>query len=462
MLSTIRRYSMVKSGEKVLVAVSGGPDSVALLHALCSISDELGISLYVAHLNHSFRGEASDKDAEYVRELAASFGLSCTMEKIDVPEIQKTLRLSAEEAARLVRYEFLERVADEVGANRIALGHTADDQVETVLMNLLRGTGIDGLSGMPPVRGRIIRPLIAIRRSQVEEYIEEHGLHPRIDETNLLPEFTRNKIRLELLPLLRRDYNPDVDSAILRLAELASEETAYLNTEAERIFKNLETNRQDGAISLDAAGLAALDPAIRRRVMRSTVKAVRGVLADVGFAHIEELLRLLEAGSNFQYELPRGTFIRRSGRALTFTSSRPADLPITYCYEIAVPGHTEVPEIQAVIEAEVVAGPVEPKRSPDTMEAMLDRASITGTLKVRNWEHGDRIKPLGLGGSKKVQDVFMDRKIPREARSSIPLVEDDGKILWVAGLAVSELAKVTDSTQEAILLKVVPSESVGE
>ena len=456
MLAAIRRYSMVKRGEKVVAAVSGGPDSVALLHALWSVRGELGISLHVAHLNHSFRGEESDKDAEYVRELAANLGLDCTVEKIDVPQIQRSLRLSAEEAARLVRYEFLERVAADERADHIATGHTADDQVETVLLNLLRGTGVDGLSGMPPVRGKIVRPLIGIRRSEVEEYVEQNDLRPRVDTTNLLAAFTRNKVRLELLPLLRREFNPEIDTAILHLAELASEDAAYLSVEAEKELRRLTINQTESSIALDPAGLLSHPLAIRRRVIREAARAIRGELADVGFIHVEELLRLLDAGADFRYELPGGTFVERTRDALHFLSSRPRELPIIYCYELRIPGRTCVPEVQVAIEADVTSGPVEPVRPPGSMEIVLDYSAIAGKLKLRNWQPGDRIRPLGMRGSKKVQDIFVDCKIPREARYRVPLVVDDEKIVWIAGVTLSELVKVTEATREFLLLRAVP------
>ncbi|HUV06036.1 MAG TPA: tRNA lysidine(34) synthetase TilS [Armatimonadota bacterium] len=455
MLSTIRRFSMVEKGEKVLVAVSGGPDSVALLHALWSVRNELGISLHVAHLNHSFRGRESDLDAEYVCGLAANLSLDWTVEKIDVPQIQRSLRLSPEEAARLVRYEFLERVAADVHADRIALAHTADDQVETVLLNVLRGTGVDGLSGMPPVRGKIIRPLISIRRSEVEDYVERNSLHPRVDATNLLPMYTRNRLRLELLPLLRREFNPEIDAALLRLMELAREDTAYLNMGSKEALGRLTISREEGAISLDLSGLLSCPLAIRRRLIREAVRTVRGELADVGFTHVEELLRLLGTGSDFKYELPGGTFVERTRQALAFLFSRPLELPIIYCYELAVPGETRVPEIEATLEAEVGLTPVEPFRPPGSMEVVLDGESIVGKLRVRNWQPGDRIRPLGLRGSKKVQDIFVDAKIPRAARHRVPLIADDEKVVWVAGLALSELVKVTGATRQFVQLRAV-------
>jgi len=457
MLLTIRRFSMMETGDRVLVAVSGGPDSVALLHALLTAREELGISLHVAHLNHCFRGAESDADAEYVRQLAANIGVESSVQRIDVPEIQKVLRLSTEEAARLVRYEFLDRAADEVGANRIAVGHTADDQVETVLLNLLRGSGIDGLAGMPPVRGRIIRPLIETRRSEVEAYCERHGLHPRTDATNLVAEYTRNRIRLDLLPLLRRDYNPEIDSALLRLAELAAADATYLNIETEEVLRRLTTERGDGFVTLDAVGLVSFPLAVRRRVIREAVKAVRGGLGDIGFVHVDELVRLLEAGSDFEYGFPGGVFVRRTRAALSFRSSRPEEIPIIYCYELPVPGSIAVPEIGAEIRAEVSAEPLDHVRPRGSSEVVLDSGKVSGKLRVRNWQPGDRIRPLGMSGSKKVQDLFVDAKIPRDARHRIPLIVDDDKVVWVAGLALSDQVKVTDETREFLVLGVEPS-----
>jgi len=457
-LSTVRRHSMIEAGEKVLVAVSGGPDSVALLHLLWSLRDELGISLHVAHLNHSIRGEESDRDAEYVREFAETLGLECAIEKVDVSQVRKTLRLSMEEAARLVRYEFLERAAGELGADRIALGHTADDQVETVLLNLLRGSGLDGLAGMPPVRGKIIRPLIDVQRSRIEEYVRAHDLHPRIDATNLLPEYTRNRVRLELLPLLRREFNPDVDAAILRLAELACEDTAYLNMETEKALLGVTIGRAEGAISLDATGMLSQPLALRRRLLREAAKAVRGGLADVGFLHVEEVLRLLEEGKDFECELPAGTFVHRSGRVLNLLSRRLPEIPIIYCHELVVPGRTEVPEVEFAVEAEVTSDRVDPMRPPGSLEVVLDGGRVSGKLKARNWAPGDRIRPLGLGGSKKVQDVFVDAKIPRQVRHRAPLIVDDEKVIWIAGLALSDDVKVTEATTEFLILRVIPGE----
>ncbi|MCX6375367.1 MAG: tRNA lysidine(34) synthetase TilS, partial [Armatimonadetes bacterium] len=299
--------------------------------------------------------------------------------------------------------------------------------------------------------------LIEVRRSDVEAYVEQHGLHPRTDATNLVAEYTRNRIRLDLLPLLRREYNPETDAAILRLAELARADAAYMNVEAEEAFNGSITQRGADSVSLDANAVQSHPLALRRRIVREAVKAVRGEIADVGFIHIEELLRLLDAGTDFKYELPGGVFVQRTRTGLAFSSSRPSELPIIYCYDLAVPGETVVPEIDVRIQTEVTSQAVDHARPRGSMEVVLDYEAISGKLVVRNWQPGDRIRPLGLGGSKKVQDLFVDCKIPREARHRIPLIADDEKVIWVAGLALSEQAKVTDRTRRYLIIGSAPA-----
>lgn len=460
MLETIHRFSMVQPGETVLVAVSGGPDSVVLLHSLLSLRTNLGIELHVAHLNHSIRGQASDSDAEFVGRLAQGLGIPATIQKIDVPTIRETLHLSMEEAARLVRYDFLEKCAMEFGAARIAVGHNADDQVETVLMNLLRGSGIGGLSGMPPVRDKIIRPLIQTRRAQIEEYLNEHSLQYITDATNLVPEYTRNRIRLQLLPMLRSEYNVELDSGILRLSELAREDNAYLEEEAASIIARTLKAESDGTIAFDPGEWSGFGLAIRRRLVRAALRRVGGI-ADIGFSHVESLLDLLAGGRNFRYEFPGGVFVRRSGSRLEFLNERPLIKSVEYCRELEVPGTTPIPAIGISVRVEVADHPLEYRRPRGSRDIVLDNASVKGMLKVRNWIPGDRVRPLGLGGTKKLQDVFVDAHIPEDLRHRIPIIVDDEKVLWVAGILVSEDCRVTAATKSYIHLEMIDSEFAG-
>ena len=454
MLAAVRRYSMICSGERVLAAVSGGPDSVALLHSLFSVRERMGISLLVAHLNHSFRGLESDADADFVRSLADDLGLECIVEKIDVPKIRAVLRLSEEEAARMVRYEFLERTAEDVKANRIAVGHTADDQAETVLLNLLRGTGVDGLSGMPPVRGKLIRPLIDIRRLEVLQYIEEKGLKSRIDATNYISTYSRNRVRSELIPVLERDYNPEVVPALLRLAELACDDTTYIRERTIEALKRSTLSREDGCLVLNPNKILEYPVSIKRRLLREAVRTVNGGLKDIGFIHIEEVLRLLKNGSDFKYELPGGAHVSRSRSTVNISASKPDEILIEYCREVPIPGEIKVSEIQATVRAKVSAAPLDPVRRTGSLEVVLDKSAVVGSVFIRNWRQGDRIRPLGMRGSKKVQDVFVDEKIPLEAKRLIPLIVDERNVLWIAGMTVSDEAKITPKTCETIILDV--------
>lgn len=455
LLAILHEHSMIAPGETVLVAVSGGPDSVALAHSLWLLREKLGISLCIAHLNHSFRGKESDEDAEFVRLFASSLGVPCVIEKIDVPRVRETLRLSAESTARLVRYEFLENTADKVGASKIALGHTADDQVETILMNIIRGSGLEGLAGMPAVRGRIIRPLLNVRRIDVASYLQQHGLSSRIDETNLLPHYTRNRVRLKLLPMLR-EYNPNVDNVILQLAELARADSAYMTEKAKESLEKLCLDRDEHTIRLQAKGLLGTHLALRRRVVREVFRMLRGELTDLGFKHVEELLALVDSGKSFQYELPAGVFVECEQGILTVRSERPAEIAITYKYELAIPGETVIPEASVSIQAEVMESRVEPVRTRDNLEVVLDLDRIRGPIVARNWQPGDRVRPLGMRGSKKLQDVFTDEKIPRRVRHRIPVVLDSDKIIWVVGLVVSDEVKVTEGTQRCLHMRAIP------
>jgi tRNA(Ile)-lysidine synthase len=215
----------------------------------------------------------------------------------------------------------------------------------------------------------------------------------------------------------------------------------------------------DGMLSLDAVEMRDLPPAIGRRVVRSAVMRVRGDIADIGLRHVDELLSLLKSSSSFQYELPGGVFVERSGNTLTFLSQRPPDQPMIYRYELAVPGETWVPEVQVVIQAEIRNERVDPERPHGSMKAVFDLDAIVGRLIVRNWQPGDRIRPLGMQGSKKLHDIFVDGKVPRSARCRIPVVADDVNLVWVPGLAVSNEARVTEATRRSLLLAVRPDQS---
>jgi len=311
-LAFIREHRLVQSGEPLLVGVSGGPDSVCLLHLLAQLRRDLGISLHVAHLNHMLRGGESHDDAEYVVKMAGCLGLGVTVEERDVRSYRARHHLSLEDAARRLRYRFFAAVADEVGAGAVAVGHTADDQVETVLMRLIRGAGARGLQGMRPASKwhsaggqalTVVRPLLGVTRQRTEAYCRDHSLDPRRDSSNLLADRMRNRVRHELLPLLR-SYNPRIDEALLRTAESLAGEASLAEDQVSRAWPQVVA--QDGAaFLLHREGFRALPPAVQRHLLREVVRRLLGDLEDVEWKHIERMRTGFDLRRGKRVVLPR-------------------------------------------------------------------------------------------------------------------------------------------------------------
>jgi tRNA(Ile)-lysidine synthase len=451
--STISRYAMTQPGETVVVGVSGGADSVALLHALWSLRQELQTDLVVAHLNHGIRGEDSDRDAEFVRGLAARLDVPSVVEKVDLPGLRKQMRLGMEEVARKVRYDFLERIATSAQAARIAVAHTADDQVETVLLNIIRGAGPEGLRGMPAVRGKIIRPLIDLFRSDVEAYLRENDLKWRTDATNLDPAYARNRVRLELIPFLEEKFNPRIRDVLLSLSRLAAEEAEVVRAEAEKAFESAVKEAGRESVAFDAAVLRGSERALVRRCLRMAIETVKGDLRDVEYGQVERIVGKLESGEDFGLTLPSGRVYASLARGRLLIYRRTDARRVEVRRKLAVPGRTEVPELSIAIETRLVPKTARPLLPS---QAVVDSSKLSGPLVVRTWKPGDRMVPLGMAGHKKLQDLFTDRKVPREERGRIPIVADDEKIVWVVGVATSELVKVTDKTDAALWLECLP------
>jgi len=457
--STVSRYGMIRPGETVVVAVSGGADSVALLHSLWRLREELGIDLVAAHLNHGIRGEEAERDAEFVQALAAQLGVPSVVEKAHVPQTAREMRLGVEEAARKARYEFLDRTALSSHAARIAVAHTADDQVETVLLNIIRGAGPDGLAGMPAVRGKVVRPLIELFRADVESYLRENRLSWRTDLTNFEAEHTRNRVRLELIPLLEQRFNPRVKEAVLTLSKLAADEAEVVRSAAEQAFRGVSIKAGLCSVELDAAALLGLSKAVARRCLRMAIEMVKGDLRDVEYAQVERVLDVLSLGRGFVITLPSGrVYAKLAGGVLQVFRKRRVER-IEVVREIEAPGRTAVPELGVELEASLVPAETRPE---SRWEAVVDPAKIAGRLIVRTWRPGDSMIPLGMTGHKKLQDLFTDRKVPRDERVRVPVIADDEKIVWVAGLAVSEEAKVTGGARQGLLIQCWPIEPVAE
>jgi len=453
------RHHMVERGCRVVVAVSGGPDSMALLHILRQIKDDLEISLHVAHLNHMFRGEESEKDALFVAEMAERYNLPVTVKSIDVPAYRRVSRLSKQVAAREARYDFFLETAGRVGATRIALAHQADDQAETILINFLRGTGATGLKGILPVRENLyIRPLLTVRRFEIERFCREQNLPFRHDSSNLQPVYTRNRVRLNLIPLLARDYNPGLVPALLRLGEISREEDNCLEEQAEKAFQDALCIPAGDSLLLSLDKLKGMPVAIRRRVLRKAWQHLTGGRRVLDFQHAQAALDLINNGNTgSQAVMPWNTVavLRYSSLELKRVQENP-EAPY-YMHQLKVPGSTYLPELNQTICAEEIpyASAPNPASIPPS-EALLDFDKLPDLLFVRRRLAGDVFLPYGGLAATKLKDFFIKQKVAQEERDRIPLVVTPGEIVWLGGMRVGEKWKVGEHTSRVLHLKLVP------
>ena len=448
----------------IVVAVSGGPDSLALLLLLAQLKENLGLTLHVAHLDHGLRGAEARDDALFVKETAGSLGLPATLGAADVKSHMAGRGLSPEEAAREVRYAFLARVAAEQGAASIALGHTADDQAETVLMHVLRGSGLTGLAGMSPLSYRpsaegqervaLLRPLLDVTRDETAAYCRWKGVTPREDATNRSLEFTRNRTRLELLPLLR-DYNPRIREALLRLSSAAAHDQDYILGEAVQALGKLTTSEEWG-VSIERKGFAELHPALKRRLLRLVYQEVTGSPDGLEHSHVEEMVKLSDGGAGRSVDLPGGLIFSVGYDSLSLAlnaggaSGPPA---LTGERPLSVPGRTCIHGWNVTARLLPYGG--EPPEA-GAYTAALDAERVGRALSVRGRRPGDRFTPLGMTGSKKLQDFMVDARIPAEARDGVPLVVSEEGIVWVVGHRIAHWARVTEDTREILSLDFSP------
>ena len=442
----------------MLLAVSGGPDSTCLLHILFGLRQELGVELYIAHLDHRLRGEESEADAAYVKKLAISLGVSATIEKRDVKTYQKGKRISLEEAAREVRYRFLADIAGNIDADYIVTGHTLDDQVETILMHIIRGTGTRGLVGLKPysqwqldVRSiTVVRPLLEVSRQQTADYCQENKLIPRLDTSNLSLSPLRNRIRQQLLPLLE-SYNPGVAEALLRIAAIANDEVAFLDAEVTRLWPAVVTQKE-GMIILNRDRFNQLPTAIKRHLLREAIEQILGSLKDIETRHIEEILAMLGKPAGRQINLPESLIfsIEYDRYLLGVETVNTCPYPVIGGeYRINIPGETKLPGW--LVEAEIIE-PQAMKKEEDDFTAHLDLDRAGNELEVRQRKPGDRFQPLGLAQPKKLNEFMIDTKIPRSWRRQIPVVCSPKQILWLVGYRIDDRVKVTEETKKVLRL----------
>ena len=473
---TIEQHGMFEPGDRVLAGVSGGPDSVALVHILVRLAERFSLTIGIAHLNHCLRGLESDRDARFVAELAKRLHLPCYSTRKDVGRCRQAWKLSPEEAARRARYEFFEETAARHRFNKIALGHHADDNAELVLMYLLRGSGPLGISGIPPVReGRYVRPMMELGRRRIIEFLSENSISCITDSSNTDTRYLRNRIRHQLIPHLRNEYNPDISRTLNRLADILRAEEAWLAPTVRELFGRCLLTEGPDRVVLSVPELRKMTVAPRRRVIRTAILQVKGNLRRISLAHVDRLaLEILngDAGAARTAHLPARMRATRTGSELCIVlektplrQANPSPPALLFHYQVAGPmdrlnrmDHIDlwVEEISRRLRFSVIAADAAgdwTKAPPDT--AFFDLAEIRFPLVVRNVRNGDRFTPLGLKGTQKLKAYFINNKIPIQARRRCPILVSREEIIWIAGHRVADSARVTASSKNLLRVQLL-------
>ncbi len=463
---TIKKYNMLNQGDKVVVGVSGGPDSLCLLHLLNHLQHEFDIELYAAHVNHGLRGESADQDERFVQDFAEDLGIPVLVKHINIKDYAKRNKATLEEAGREARYIFFNEILTKVNAHKIAVGHNMNDSVETLLLNLIRGSGVDGLKGIEPFRGSIIRPLIKVSRGEIEQYCNQNHLAPRLDESNAENIFTRNRIRLDLIPYLERNFNPNVVDSLSRTAQLIYDENAFLHNLSKHYYSECLLQSGDNIIKFSKERFNNLHDAVKRRVLRLAIEKLKGDLRAVEKVHIDQAMDLSSKGRTGTWvKVPKDIIVTVEYNQLIFMKRTPKN-EISYSYKILIPGEVEIPEVKArLIVTKVDIKDIDSvKRSKficlldnDELNKYLTKLrtqdSELGTFCIRNRRNGDIITPSGMKGSKKLKDYFIDEKISREERILISLAAVGNEVIWIIGKRYSERFKITNKTKEVLVLE---------
>jgi tRNA(Ile)-lysidine synthase len=470
----IRRHKLLNPGDRVGVAVSGGADSVALLRLLLELRTELGVVLSVVHFNHKLRGTQADDDEQFVADLASQNKLEFRSESGDVRAYSAENRLSVETAAREMRYEYFRRLLLERRANRVATAHTVDDQAETVLLRVVRGAGTRGLAGIYPqlsvvssrfsvgdqalvgggqqACGSIVRPLLGVRRKQLEAYLSAQGQSWREDSSNRDLRHARNRVRHGILPRLERNLNPAVRETLAETAEIARAEEEYWNGEVGRILEASagRWGREAGA-KVDLENFVGLPLALQRRLVRAAAETF-GLRLE--FRHVEEMIELISNGSPGQAVLPDGWMASIDKDELKFEPApRISESIPDYQYLLPVPGKVAVAETGTLFEAVLISAE---KSEPCNPENLLDLEATAGELTVRNWRPGDRFWPAHTKAPKKIKELLQEKHVTGEERKLWPVIVSGDEIVWVRGFPTPARLQPRQAAKNAMAIREVP------
>lgn len=450
-LRTVKIYNLFHENDHVLIAFSGGPDSSALLHLLLEFSNEFPLKIELAHFNHKLRGEESDEDEEFAKKEAQRLGIPIHIGSDDVAGYARSRRINLEEASSILRYKFLKAKAKEIGAKKIALGHTMNDQAETFLMRVLRGSGLKGLSSIFPVKDEIfIRPLIELKREEIEGYLREKEIPWRLDRSNLDLKLLRNKIRLELIPYLEGKFGKRLVEHLSKSAQLIREEDEINKMIEDEKFKEIVI--RDEGLKMNFKALKNFPVPLQRRLIRKFIEEIKGNLRRIGFYHIEHIRNL---GKEREAHLPGKLILRREGEWLFEKKKTQEKKEFHFEWEISSPLRIS----NYILKAEIFERWGKKLEFDDNERAYVDFEKIELPLIVRNRREGDFYRPLGSPGKKKINEVFRQKGILPRERALIPLIILKNEVIWAPGIPVSENFKIEDKTKKVLLIEIKKTEN---
>lgn len=456
---TINKYHLLNDGDVVVIALSGGADSCALFMSLVDLAKPRHLKLVAAHFNHGLRDAESDKDEEFCRSLAHELEVPFETERMCSPTVPRGM--SPEDYFRRERYKFLEKVAGAYGADKIALGHHLHDQAETVLLNLLRGSGLDGLKGFVPMRdNKYIRPLMDATRKEIQEFLSETGTGCRKDSSNESKIYLRNRIRRELIPFLKERYNPKIEENLARSAEIICRDDAFLNECVNAILTSPDIQRRKGEASVSSRYFKSIHVALRFRLIKVLLESLAPAGKGFSYIHIQSIVNLLtEDSSGRRIELPYNLCAEHEyGRLILKRAG--ATKKQDYMYMLSVPGVIDLRERHIILSLR--------RGTPDEIDfgrrnsIYFDEGKIKAPLILRNRRNGDWFEPLGIRGSQKIKKLFIDRKIPKSDREKIALIADRESVIWIENMHMSERVKVAAETRNVLILEILPSPEVIE
>jgi len=432
---------MISDNRPIVVGVSGGPDSMALLHILQNIVKN---PLIVAHLNHQFRGKEAKRDAEFVKEYCNQMGIHCVIKEYDVPQYMRENKLGAEDAGRKIRYSFYLEVARKWEAGYIALGHHANDQAETIIMRMIRGTGTHGLSGIPYKRDiegtTLIRPFLDVSREEIEHFVLKNSIPYRIDDSNYSTKYFRNQIRLDILPKLLQ-YNKQLIAHLSQMAKINQAEDSYFRRQAKEFFDQYVKRDHNHSYSIDVSQLYLIDIALQRRVIH-LILTYLGLKEEFTFTHIEKIAHLIQqTHPSKSLDLPGLRVYREYGKIVFKVNIEQGNS--FYYFETLLPATVTIPQIHKIVRAFFSEKKMELTGLWDVFDGQLFEEK---KIIIRTRKNGDRIHVKGINGSKKIKDIFIDQKIPREWRDKQPIIEMDGEVLWIPGIKQSSVKRVSKTT----------------